>query len=380
MSTSLGALANASIATSRVGCPADMRILGTGGVLPGRDVPGAVLSNARLTELMEEARIRLQRRGLPAAFPPSSPDFPERRIGIRQRRVLDEASSVRDMAILAGKRALEHAEVDPKRVHAVVVSTVTRDRVVPAIATSVQAALGIPLRAAAFDVSLGCTGFVAALDVAAGLLAGGGADAVALVIGAEAMIRAVDACDRSTCAVFGDGAGAVVVERTGSGTGSPVSWTTRGEGGARITIEPATEPVMRVRCRNGRLCIDEDHAFRHRVTMDGNRVYRDMVRLVPECVAGHLEERGATTGDIDRFVFHQANARMLQAIARDPRLRIPAHKLPTNIAEIGNTSSASIPLLLAELARAGALRSSQRLLLIGFGTGYSLAITELRVL
>ena len=356
---------------------AGLRILGSASALPGRDLPGAVLANARLSELMEDARVELEQKGLPADFEASAPDFPERRLGIRERRVLDESLSVRDMAIVAGRRALEQAEVDPQRISAIIVSTVTQKEAVPAIATSVQAALGLSTHAAAFDVSLGCTGFVAALDVASGLLAARGG--VALVIAAEAMLRVIDACDRATCAVFGDGAGAVVVERTGSRVGSPVAWTTLGQEGSRIRIAPAASPVMRVRCADSRLRIQADPTSTRRVTMDGNRVYRDMLRLVPERIDAYLSERRAAIDDFDRVVFHQANARMIDAIARDARLRIPTNKLPINIADVANTSSASIPLLLGELARDGELQPRERMLVVGFGTGYSLAISELRL-
>ncbi|MCB9890407.1 MAG: ketoacyl-ACP synthase III [Planctomycetes bacterium] len=331
-------------------CPVDLRILGIGGALPGRDLQGAVLSNARLTELMEDARVQLQGRGARCDFAASSPDFPERRIGISQRHVLDERLTARDLAIVAARRALENAEIDVSRVRAIIVSSVTQERVVPAIATSVQSALGLPVHAAAFDLSLGCTGFVAALDVASGMLAGTEAGSVALVVAR-------------------------------SGKRSPAAWTTRGEDGAKIAIESTASqsPPMRFRCRDGRLFVEADEVSARRVTMSGNHVFRDMLRIVPERVAQYMRERDLGIEDIDRFVFHQANARMLDAISSDARLRIPAHKLPSNIADVGNTSSASIPLLLDELSRRGELRLGERLLLVAFGSGYSLAITELRV-
>ena len=352
------------------------RILGTGSALPGRDLPGAVMTNARLTDLMAEARTQLRSRGHAARFELSTPEFPEERIGIQRRRILDERLTVRDMAVEAARHALARSGIDRERIRAVVVSTVSQDSLLPSVATTVQARLALPQEAAAFDVTLGCTGFVAALDVASRMLAGAPQGSCALIVATETMLRVLDACDRTTCPIFGDAAAAVVVERSGP---SEVVWKTLGELGLRIEIKAPLEssaPVMRFRCRDDRLFVSEDVRCRRSARMDGNRVYREMARLVPESIADYLEARDMTIDDVDLFVFHQANRRMIESFARDRRLRLPDAKVPCNIADVGNTSSASIPLLLDELRERGELPPDSRVLLIGFGSGYSLAITQ----
>lgn len=356
-----------------------IRILGTGSALPGRDLPGAVMTNSRLSGLMEEARCELRARGHAARFEISTPEFPEQRIGIQRRHILDERLTVRDMAVEAARTALARSGIDRERIRAIVVSTVSQDSMLPSVATTVQARLALPQQAAAFDVTLGCTGFVAALDVASRMLAGAPDESCALIVSTETMLRVLDACDRTTCPIFGDAAAAVIVERRGP---SEVVWKTLGELGLRIEIKSPLEaatPVMRFRCRDDRLFVSEDLRCRRSARMDGNRVYREMARLVPECIADYLESRSMTVDDIDLFVFHQANRRMIDSFARDRRLRLPDRKVPCNIADVGNTSSASIPLLLDELANRGDLRRDARVLLIGFGSGYSLAITQVSI-
>ena len=183
-------------------------------VLPGRDVPGSEMTNADLSGLMAQVAEEFARRGVAREVPISTPEFPQARIGIHSRRVLDESLSARDLAVAAADRALRSACVDADNVRCVVVSTVTSDRVVPSIATTVHDRLGLPCSAPAFDLRVGCNGFLSALDVGHRFLIGQPEGAAALVVGAETMIRVLDASDRATCSIFGDGGGVVVLQRT----------------------------------------------------------------------------------------------------------------------------------------------------------------------
>ena len=350
------------------------------GVLPGSDLPGAVLPNAELADLVEEVRAEYRRREVDADVPPCSAAFPEERLGIRSRRVLDEHLSTRDLAVEAARRALSGAGVAPRHVRAVLVATVTPDRVVPALATTVAHALDLPPSVTAFDLTLGCNGFLAALDVASRLLGTCPEGAAALVVGADTMLRVLDAADRTTCPVFGDGAGAVMLQRAAGARLLPVHTTTLGIGGARIEIRPAARPelpLFRIASRGGAVRLREERTSRQVVAMQGRRVFRDMVRTVPGIVRRYLEAYGLAVGDVDRFAFHQANARLIDAIASAPELELPPARLLRNIEHVANTTSASVPLLLAQALREERLRPGERVVLVGFGTGYSVGITSL---
>ena len=350
------------------------RVLSLGTALPGRDVPGAILDNEGLAALVNEA---LDRTGRPyGKREPCDPAFPAERVGVLRRRVLEEGTSVRDLARTAAETTLVKAGIDRERLHAVIVTSVTSDRIVPALAATLARAIGAPPSVVAFDLVLGCNGFVAGLEVASGLLATREEGTCALVVAAEAMTHVLDAGDRTTCPIFGDGAGALVLERTPHGTLGPVSTRTYGDSAERIQIRPAENggvPLFRLSSRSGQPCLREDPDRRAVVTLEGPRVFRDMIRLLPALVREDLTSRGLTIPDIDRFAFHQANLRMLEAVAT--ALHLVPDQLLTNISEVGNTTSASIPLLLDDAVATGRLTPGQRVLLVGFGTGYSIGTT-----
>ncbi|MEM7201379.1 MAG: ketoacyl-ACP synthase III [Planctomycetota bacterium] len=358
---------------SRVG----VALAGLGTARPGLEVPGAELSNEALAALMRRACAAAAELG-ELVGPPSSAEFPSQRVGIECRRVLDASCSVRDLAVAAARAAVAHAGVDAADIAAVVVSTVTWDAVVPSVASSVHAALNLSPQTAAFDVGLGCNGFLAALDVAANALRAGRGRAV-VVVGADAMSRVLDATERTTCTIFGDGAGAVVLQCTnGSDALSPIRSFTLSAFGPRIRIAPAgARPLRRFVARGGRVEVAEDTASRLRVEMDGRRVYREMVRLLPEVMTGFLHDHGLDLADVDRIAFHQANGKMLAAVARSLGVPDGAATVLSNIARLGNTTSASIPLLLEDAAASGALCPGHRVLLVGFGTGYSIGLALL---
>ncbi len=309
----------------------------------------------------------------------STPEFPLERVGIGARQILDEALSSRDLAIAAAHKAFRASRATVDDIRCVIVSTVTTDRVVPAIACSVHADLGLPRSAQAFDLTVGCNGFVSALDIAQRYLATEPLGASVIVIGAETMSRVMDASDRTTCSIFGDGAGAVVLRRTEAPGMTDVRTCTLGDQGDEIQIssDGLNHPLFRFSTHGGEFCVREDHLCKRRVVMAGRRVFRDMLRVVPEFVAGYLDHICACVDEVDAFVFHQANQRMIEGIADSPSLKIPPDKLLSNIVEVGNTTSASIPILLSEAIESGRIGEGSRVLLVGFGTGYSLGTTLL---
>ena len=288
------------------------------------------------------------------------------RTGIAARHWIAPGSSTTELAVEAGRRALAAADDGP--VDAVIVATTTPDRLCPATAPEVAWRLGLG-QIAAFDVAAVCTGFLYGVATAAGFIAGGTARRV-LLIGADAFSTIIDPKDRTTAVIFGDGAGAVVL-RAGSpdepGAVGRCQLASSGEQSALIEI-----PAGGSRQRSlGELAPAEDHYFR----MNGRDVYRHAVTRTTEIAEAALADAGWSAAEVDRFVPHQANARICEAVAS--RLGIPADRTLTNIARVGNTAAASIPLLLAEAAANGDLRPGQRTLLAAFGGGLSWGATTL---
>lgn len=353
-----------------------IRPLAVGSALPGRDLPGARVDNQRLAELMEETASEFERQGYRADFPRSSPEFPAERIGVLERRVLDAALDVRHLAGVAARAALVRGGVDPERLAVVVVATVTPPGPVPAVAAEVAAELGARPRCVAFDLALGCNGFVAALEVVRRLLVAGAPDDVGLVVGADAMSRVLDTADRSTLAIFGDGAGALLIGAE-QGPVTPIELWTDGSAAARIQIRPdlSHRPLLRPCAEGCQSLLRPEHGQRLVVQLDGRRVFRDMLRTLPVRVREYLKSAGTSLDAIDRFAFHQANARLLEGVAEG--LGVDADRVLSNISAVGNTTAASIPLLLDDSARAGRLRTGDRVLSVGFGTGYSVGMALL---
>ncbi|MGW9120326.1 beta-ketoacyl-ACP synthase III [Streptomyces sp. NPDC055663] len=282
------------------------------------------------------------------------------RTGIRSRHLAapDEATS--DLAVAAGHRALANSGTEAA--DAVVVATTTPDRTCPATAPLVAARLGLS-GAAAFDVGAVCTGFVYALAAGAGLITSGVASRV-LVIGADVYSRIVDPEDRQNAVVFGDGAGAVVLRAGNAGEpgalgpfdlgsdGAHEDMITVAAGGSRLPADPAgTSP---------------SHAERH-FAMRGKEVYRHAISRMTASARTVLDRAGLTVGDVDRFVPHQANLRILRTVATD--LGLPLDRCATHVETAGNTGAASIPLALADAHANGVLRPGDRVLLTAFGGG-----------
>ncbi|WP_297719197.1 beta-ketoacyl-ACP synthase III [Intestinimonas sp.] len=293
----------------------------------GRALPARVVTNDDMSRLVE-----------------TSDEWIASRTGIRARHFCERETQT-DLAGLAAQRALERGKVDPRGLCACIVATVTPDTSAPTSACLLQQRLGLPEDIPCFDMNVGCTGFIYALQVARGLLLQSERP-YALIVGAEALSRITDFTDRGTCVLFGDGAGAAVVTLA---EGGPYACTlgARGDAEAIFIAGPGPQPPC--------------------IRMDGQKVFRFAVEAVPHCVHVLLEETGLALEDIDWFVPHQANKRIIDHVAK--KLKAPNEKFYQNMMRYGNTSAASIPIALDEMAEQGLLRRGQKVLCVGFGAG-----------
>ena len=280
------------------------------------------------------------------------------RTGIRERRVAapDQASS--DLALIACQRALEMAGVDAKDVDQIILATTTPDRILPSCACTLQRKLGVT-GAAAYDLFAACTGFVFGAGIARGLISGGMADTV-LVVGVETLSRIVDYTDRNTCVLFGDGAGAAVFQACEPGAGlHAVDMHSDGELGevlevpSGISVNPASEHTVARR--------------EHFIRMQGKKLFPFAVRSMEDATRKCCSAAGWTPDDVDMFIPHQANRRIIDGVRE--RLGLPEDKVYVNIDRYGNTSSASIPIALDEVVRAGRLKLGDHLAIAAFGGG-----------
>lgn len=266
------------------------------------------------------------------------------RTGIRERRFCCGEETAASLAADAARLALERAGADPGQLCACITATVTPDYASPSVSCLVQQRLGLPEELACFDLSAGCTGFIYALQAARGLLLQD-ARPYALVIGAEQLSRITDFTDRNTCVLFGDGAGAAVVTLDQV----PYAWHPGQPGRRGPAVDRRPRPAHPV------------------IHMDGQAVFRFAVEALPRCVRTLLEQSALRGEEIDWFVPHQANARIVSAAAR--RLGLPLERFYQNMDRYGNTSAASIPIALDEMDRTGLLRTGQKVICAGFGAG-----------
>lgn len=299
----------------------------------------------------------------------TSDEWITQRTGIRERRIADDNLSSSDLGIVAARAALADAQLPPAAIELVVTATISPDRIMPATASRIAQACGCG-GAGAFDLSAGCSGFVYALAMASGAVAGGLHDHI-LVVGAETISRMLDWEDRSTAVLFGDGAGAVVVSSnsvsSGScasaghalgrilgfdlgGDGSGEEYLMIPAGGSRLPASPATV--------EGR---------QHYMKMNGSEVYKFATKIVAHSAARVLRRCGLSVADVDLFVPHQANLRIIEKAVK--KLGIDEGKVYTNLQRYGNTSCASIPLCLSEARAEGRIEDGDVVLLMGFGAG-----------
>lgn len=313
------------------------RIIGTGSYLPER-----VLTNAEIERMVE-----------------TSDQWIVERTGIRERRIAAPSEATSDLAAVAGRRALEASGVRASDVDVILVATATPDMLFPATACLVQTRLGGATHAFAFDLSAACTGFVYGLSVADQYVRSGAARTV-LVIGAEVLSRVIDWTDRTTCILFGDGAGAVVL-RAEHGD--------RGILSTHIHADGSLWDFIHVPGGGSRHPPSEDTLVRRLqfLRMKGSETFKVAVRTLEETALEALKANGLSIGDVQWFVPHQANRRIIEAVGA--RLELPAERVVMNLERVGNTSAASIPVALDELVRAGRVSPGHTLLFAAFGAG-----------
>lgn len=306
------------------------RILGTGSYLPAK-----ILTNKDIEEIVD-----------------TTDEWIFERTGIRRRHVVVEGETCSDLAVAAACNAMEAAGVEPGEIDLIVLATTTPDQIFPSTACIIQPRLGIQ-GVPAFDIQAVCAGFVYALSVADQFVRTGSARR-ALVIGADTMSRLLDWQDRSTCVLFADGAGAVVL---GAAEEPGIIST-------HISADGAYKDLLQVPKGIGRGGCDDPY-----LEMRGNEVFRWAVNTLGRIVDETLEANGLTKSDIDWLVPHQANIRIIQATAR--RLDLPMDQVVVTVADHGNTSAASIPLALDTAIRDGRIKRGDTILMEGFGGGFT---------
>jgi 3-oxoacyl-[acyl-carrier-protein] synthase III len=306
----------------------------------GANAPERVLTNDELSHMVD-----------------TSDEWIVVRTGIRERRVAREDEALSDMALPAARAALAQAGVEPGDLDLVIVATVTPDMAFPATAAIMADELGAT-DAAAYDLSAGCTGFMYGVAQAYGMLAGGVCRR-ALVVGGDVLSKIVDWSDRTTCIVFGDGAGAVVLERVETGGFLGFELGADGSGGMQLYL-----PAGGSRAPTTAATVAHHEHFVH---MNGREVFKFGTRVLVSSAQKLLDQLGLTVDDIDLYVPHQANVRIIKHAVE--RLGIPEEKVVINVDRYGNTSSGSIPLALAEAVRDRRVEKGDIVLMTGMGAG-----------
>lgn len=288
----------------------------------------------------------------------TSDEWIRERTGVARRHIIREETTV-SMAGEAGKRALDNAGIAAKDVDLIIVSTISSNVILPCTACEVQKELGAD-HATCFDLSAACTGFVVAYNTAVAYL-NAGVYQTALIIGSESLSNLTNWKDRGTCILFGDGAGAAVLKKDDTRYYLPVTHSNGSMGGAL---------TCKSRYDRSELSLPDQpkpDEKEYLMQMDGREVFMFAVKSVPQVIREVLEKNDVAQEEISYYILHQANKRIVEAIAK--RLDEPMEKFPVNLEEYGNTSSASIPILMDELNREGKLEKGQKIVLAGFGAG-----------
>nr|WP_315045426.1 beta-ketoacyl-ACP synthase III [uncultured Leptotrichia sp.] len=309
-------------------------IMGTGSYVPER-----ILTNNDLAKIVD-----------------TNDEWITTRTGIRERRIAADDEATSDLAFKAAEKAIIDAGIDKNEIELIIVATMTQDHLTPSTAALVQDKLGI--KAAAFDVSAACTGFIYGFTVGYSFIKAGIYKKV-LVIGAETMSRVTDWEDRGTCILFGDGAGAVVLGEVETG-GFLASHLAADGSGACELIVPAGGSRKAATAET----IENREVY---LKMNGREVFKFAVKAFPESVENVLTQQNLTADDIDIFIPHQANVRIIEAIAK--RFKQPLAKFFVNLHKYGNTSGASIPIALDEASKEGRFKKGDKIVATGFGGG-----------
>lgn len=313
------------------------RIVGTGSYAPEQ-----IVTNDDLAKIVE-----------------TNDEWIRTRTGIRQRRIAT-SEGTSDLAAKAAERAIEQAGIKPEEIDLIILATSSQDYCFPSGACEVQGRVGA-VNAVCYDLSAACTGFVFALNTAQAFIQSG-VYRTALVVGSEVLSKLIDWKDRSTCVLFGDGAGAVVVRADETGIL-----------GFQMHSDGTKGNVLTCGARsNGNFLMNQKPELSY-MTMDGQEVFKFAVKKVPEVISQLLEKTGTPIEEIRYFVLHQANYRIIESVAK--RLKVGMEKFPANMEYYGNTSGASIPLLLDEMNRAGKLNPGDKIILSGFGGGLTWGAT-----
>ncbi len=317
----------------------------------GAYVPSKVLSNKELEEIVD-----------------TSDEWITSRTGIKERRIADKEIATSDLAFEASKKALTKANIVPEDIDLIVVATITPDMIFPSTACILQNKLGAK-NAVGFDISAGCTGFVYALSVVSQYIENG-IYKKALIVGAEILSRIVNWDDRTTCVLFGDGAGAAVVERVSGKTGGVLSSYLGTEGwGAELLKQPAGGSRLPA-------SFETVEKNLHTLYMKGNEVFKFAVKAMEEATLEALNICGLTKDDVTYIVPHQANIRIIHSASK--RLKLPQEKFIVNVEKYGNMSGASIPVALNEGVESGKITSGDIIVLVGFGAGLTLGASVIK--
>lgn len=280
------------------------------------------------------------------------------RTGIKERRIVEPGGKNSDLSVEAARRALQDAKIDPLQLDLIIVATASPDMPFPSTACIVQALLGAK-NAAAFDLEAGCTGFIYALSVAEKYLLSPDYQYI-LIIGCDIVSSVIDYTDRNTCIIFGDGAGAMVLGKSEGDCGL-LSTSIGADGtGAGLLYMPAggsALPATHETVEQGL----------HYLRMNGNEIFKFATKMIPEICEELLHKAGLTYDDIDLFVPHQANIRIIQSAVR--RMKMPLEKVVVNLDRCGNISAGSVPVALAQYNEEHPIRTGANILMVAFGTG-----------
>ncbi|MDO8736757.1 MAG: beta-ketoacyl-ACP synthase III [Thermoleophilia bacterium] len=291
----------------------------------------------------------------------TSDEWISTRSGIRERRIAADGEAASDLGAIAAARALEAASVRPKDLDLIIVASLSPDMLFPPTASFISGRIGAD-GTPAFDLSAACTGFIYALATGSSFIASGQAEKV-LVVGAEVVSKMIDWTDRGTAVLFGDGAGAVVLEVAESSDegilGFDLGNDPSGAGLLKLPAGGSREPAT----------IETVESRRHSIRMNGGEVFKFATRIIVSSCREVLVQQGCRIEDVDLFVPHQANIRIIDTAAR--KLGIAPEKVFSNLERYGNTSCASIPLCLDEAAAAGKIGQGELVLMVGFGAGLS---------
>lgn len=318
----------------------------------GYHVPEKIITNKDLEQIVE-----------------TTDEWIRTRTGIEQRHVVaDPKETSASLGIIAARKALELADVQPNKVDLIICASSSPEHIFPATASIIQDAIGAT-NAGAFDLSAACSGFVYALSLARGHILAGDAEYV-LVVGAETLSRITDWTDRNTCILFGDGAGAVLVAASDVPGGiMAVDLGSDGSGANTLTL-PAGGSALPA-------SLETVSTGSHYIKMDGKAVFRFATRVMAEATRRVLHRSGLTADDVDLIIPHQANIRIIQNSVLH-QLKIPEEKVMVNVQKYGNTSTASIPIALCEAIEAGRIKPGDNLVFVGFGGGLTWAACAIK--